>query len=116
MNCLRSQLGREGPAEVHSRVPALHVAPSDHLTLPSGATSTYSHITQPLKKNEMMPVAARLMDLEMRILNQRKTSIILYCSYTESETYTHEQNRNRFIDIENKLIATKRQELLVSRV
>ena len=55
------------------------------------------------------------MDLEVNILrgvNQTKTSIIWYHLYAESKKkkkykWTYLQNRNRFIDLENKFMVTQ---------
>ena len=63
--------------------------------------------------NEIMPFAATWTDLEIIILSevsQKKTNIIWYHLYVESKkmmqmNYLH--NRNRLIDIENKLMVTK---------
>ena len=67
-----------------------------------------------LKKNEIMPLAATWMDLEITILSevsQTKTNIIWYHLYVEYKKMIqmnlYLQNRNRLTDIENKLIVTK---------
>ena len=46
------------------------------------------HITQPLKKKEVMPFTATWIDLESVILNevsQKRRNIVLYPLYVESE-------------------------------
>ena len=63
-----------------------------------------------IKKNELMPFAAKWTDLEIIILSQRKTNIIWYHLYVESKKlykWTYLQNRNRPTDTENKLMVTK---------
>lgn len=73
MTCPRSQLGSDSPAD-NSSVPALPLAPPYHLMLPTAgdrpATEIYSHITQPLTTSEVMPFAARWMDLEIMTLSE----------------------------------------------
>ena len=59
-----------------------------------------------IKKNEIMPLAATWMDLEIIILSeisQTKTKTIWYHLYVESKIWhkwTYLQNRNRLTDIE----------------
>ena len=60
------------------------------------------------KKNDIMPLAATWMDLEIIILNevsQRWTNIIRYCLYSESKK---KKDTNELIyKTENKLMVTK---------
>ena len=67
-----------------------------------------------IKKNEIMPFAAMWMDLEIIILcevSQAKTNIIWYHLYVESKKIMIQMNlltnRNRFTEVENKLMVTK---------
>ena len=61
-----------------------------------------------MKKNEIMPLAATLMDLEIIILNKSEREIqipMISLTCVESKIWhkwTHLQNRNRLTDIENK--------------
>ena len=64
-----------------------------------------------IKKNEVIPFAVTLMDLEIIILSalsQRKTNIIYYHLYAESkkkiQMNIYLQNRKRFTDLENELL------------
>ena len=62
-----------------------------------------------IKKNEIMPFAAKWMYLEIIILSevsQTKTNIIWYHLY-DMWNLKKLQNRNRLTDIENKLMVTK---------
>ena len=65
------------------------------------------------KRNEVMPFAATWMDLEIITLGEVtkiKTNTIWYQLYVESKIWhkwTYLWNRNRLIDIENKLTVTK---------
>ena len=63
-----------------------------------------------IKKNEVIPFAATLMDLEIIILSelsQRKTNIIYYCLYAQSkkkiQMNIYLQSRKRLTDLENEL-------------
>ena len=64
----------------------------------------------------MISFIATGMDPRIVILSevsQRKTSIIWYHLFEESKKFykwTHLENRNRFTDIENKLMVTKEDE------
>ena len=64
-----------------------------------------------IKKNEIMPFAAKWMDLEIIILtevSQTKTNIIWYHLYVESKKNdTNELIYKRLTDIENKPMVTK---------
>ena len=68
-----------------------------------------------IKKNEIMPLIATWMDLEIIILSEinqkRKTNIIRHFFYVDSKEkrykWTYLQNKNRSIDLENKLMITK---------
>ena len=69
-----------------------------------------------IKNNEIMPFAATWMDLDLIILNeinQKNTNIIRYHLYVESNKkrykWTYMQNRNRSIQIEDKLRVMKRE-------
>ena len=62
------------------------------------------------QKNEILPFAARWMDLEIitlsEIKSERERQIPYYHLYVESKLQdksTYPQNKNRFIDIENRL-------------
>ena len=67
------------------------------------------------KKNEIMPLAATWMQLEILIVSersQRKTNVMWYPLYVESKIqrksiYLH--NKNRLTDIENSLVVAKRE-------
>ena len=80
----------------------------------------YTHINTieyylAIKKNEIMPLAATWMDLEIIMLSEvnlkRKTNIIRHFLYVESKEkrykWTYLQNKNISIDLENKLMITK---------
>ena len=67
-----------------------------------------------MKKNEIMPIAATWMDLEIIVLSEvsqrekDKYHIIYMWNVKKSDTkLTYLQNRNRFTDVENKLMVTK---------
>ena len=80
-------------------------------------THTHTHTQKyypDVKKNEIMPLAVTLMDLETIILSevrQGKTNTTWYHLYVDLKKWykwTYLQNRNRLTDIENKLMVTKR--------
>ena len=63
-----------------------------------------------IKKNKIMSFATKWMDLENIIFWLRKANVTWYHLYVESKKLhkrTYLQNRNRLIDIENKLMVTK---------
>ena len=68
-----------------------------------------------IKKNEILPFAAAWMNIEIIILSEvsqtEKDKYIWHHLYVESKKnwykWTYLQNRNRFTDIENKLMVTK---------
>ena len=63
-----------------------------------------------IKKNEIMPFAARWMDLEIIILSQvSQTKKISYDTTYMWNLKKMIQNRNRPTDIENKLMVTKEE-------
>ena len=74
---------------------------------------THNAILLSHNKNEIMLFAAIWMDLEIIILNevsQTKTNIIWNRLYVESkiwQKWTYLPNRNRLIDIENRLVVAK---------
>ena len=65
------------------------------------------------KKEWNIAICSKWMDLEIIIMNearQRKTNITLYHLEMESKKqykWAYLQNRNRLMDIENKLMVTK---------
>ena len=71
-----------------------------------------------IKKNEIMPLAATQMDLDIIILSevrQTKTNIVWYCVYVDSlktkkrerERYRKTYIQNKPKDMENKYMVTK---------
>ena len=70
---------------------------------------------QPLKKNEIKPLAATRMDLEMVILSEvshtEKENYHMTSLLTESKKklyqWTYLQNRNRLTDLKNELMVTE---------
>ena len=76
----------------------------------------YSGIPLSHKKNKIMPFTATWMQLEMITLveiSQKKTNTLLYHLYVESKIWhkgTCLQNRNRLVDIENRLVAKSQGE------
>ena len=73
----------------------------------------YTGILLSHKKNEIMPFAATWTDLEIIILSEvvreRQLSYVIIYMWNLKRWYkwTYLQNRNRLIDIENKLMVTK---------
>ena len=66
-----------------------------------------------IKKNEVMPLATKWIQLEFITLSevsQEKTNIIRYLLYAESKIWpklTYLQNRTRLTDIGNRLMVAK---------
>ena len=70
----------------------------------------YNRILLSHKNNKIMPSAATWMQLEVIILNQKKTNTVWYHLYMESKIWhkrTYLWNRNRLTDIEVKLVVAK---------
>ena len=74
-------MDKEDVARTHART---HAHAHTH-----ARTHTHRNITQPQKKNEILPPAATWMDPEIIVLKEvsqmRKTNIISYCLYVESK-------------------------------
>ena len=73
----------------------------------------YNGILLSHRKNEMAPLAATRMDLEIIVLSevsQRMTNIIWYHLYVESKKrYNWTDFENRLTVVENKFMATKEE-------
>ena len=76
----------------------------------------YSGILLSHKKNKIMAFTATWMQLEIITpveISQKKTNTLLYHLYVESKIWhkrTCLQNRNRLVDIENRLVAKSQGE------